>query len=69
MTRAEAIQRLEEIKKQMVSLTTYKELGSLRYFCLIHEEATLEKCLKAGIDPDSVWFHFDVDDGKGIKWK
>lgn len=71
MTKNDAVTRLAEVKKQMKELESkgYYGLASFKNFSLIYEEALLEKCIQSGIDPDSVWFHYEVDDGKGIKWK
>lgn len=68
MTKNEAVCRLKDIKGFMASMKDYKDLSSFQYFSLIHEEALLEVAIKNDVDPDSVYFAYEIEEGKGKKW-
>jgi len=64
MTRQKTEERLTACKEEEKTV----DRQSFRALSLIYEIALLEAALKHGVDPDSVWFHHDINAGKGIKW-
>lgn len=49
----------------MKNRKTFKELGSFRQFCDIHEAALYQECLKYNVDPDSIMFAYEAKMGIG----
>lgn len=65
MIRKETEKALTEAK-----ITQQKNgLSAFRTFCLIYEIKLYESCLNRGVDPDSILFYYDAEEGKGIKWE
>jgi len=64
MTRAETQARLDELNSDPKNTCG----STFKVFCNIHEAALYEAALKYGVDPDSVWFAYEIEEGKGTKW-
>lgn len=70
MNKRQTIVRLKEIETILNNKSyTFIDRQSFRNFCLIYEHALLKTALNFNVDPDSVSFYYEIEDGNGTKWK
>lgn len=65
MTRPETEKRLQQIIDEFADWNSKNQGLDSKHFRLVYEQALMEAALKHGIDPESVWFYHEIEDGKG----
>lgn len=71
MTREETIDYLNAVVLEIGSYPSKPAYGlaPFRLYSLWYEKELLETALKHNIDPDSVYFSYEIRDGKGTPFK